>query len=131
MYQKSHSSYRRLKHITQDEQEWFTGILRNAECCLYGTFTFAQEADSQQAKICFDSFINSCSQPWPRRGDNIGFVVAEEVAVSGLSNFKVKRHLHAVMMSNLHLCAEAIQGRWSRYVGNALVEPYDISKNGI
>jgi hypothetical protein len=35
------------------------------------------------------------------------------------------------MMSNRCLSSEVIQGRWSRVVGNALVEPYNFAKNGI
>ncbi|HLW54377.1 MAG TPA: hypothetical protein VKW06_16190 [Candidatus Angelobacter sp.] len=51
--------------------------------------------------------------------------------MSGLSNFKVKRHLHCILLSNAPLSAAGIQERWGGMVGNAKVEAYDFSKNGI
>jgi hypothetical protein len=116
--------------LSQDERDWYAGILGNALCVLYCTFTFEHHVDSQQARRTFEDFIRILSSRWRYR-ENIAYIMAEEMTLSGLSNFRVRRHLHAAVLSNAPLSHEGVQERWDAYVGNAKVRAYDRGQDGI
>lgn len=130
MPNSSHSSYKPLRFLTQVEKQWAKAIIRNALSAVYFTFTFAERIDSQQANRTFRSFIEILSGPLRLR-ENIGYLLAEERALSGLSNCRELLHLHGVLMSNAPLIAKELEERWSWAVGHAKVDPYDFSKEGL
>jgi hypothetical protein len=127
MIDTQHSPHRFLQ---EQEREWFVRIIRSADFSLYSTLTFNFEVDSQQAHKVFDDEIKRLSSIW---GDEIAFILAEEAGCySGLSkHFRVRRHLHAVLLSHSDVSAQAVEDRWERCVGNAKVEHYNFAQDGI
>jgi hypothetical protein len=116
------------RFLSQEERDWWLGILGNALSVLYCTFTFRDHVDSHQARKTFEDFIRILSS---RYRENIAYIMAEEMTLSGLSTFRVRRHLHAVVLSNAPLSPDGFQECWDACVGNAKVRAYDLGQDGI
>jgi hypothetical protein len=126
MINTSHSH----QFLHEQEREWFVNIIRSAQFSYYSTLTFNQTVDSHESQKRFDDFIKMSSS---RCRDEIAFILAEESGTySGLSrDYSVRRHLHAVLLSHSDLNAQDVERRWSLLIGNAKVENYDFTKDGI
>jgi hypothetical protein len=111
-----------------DMQETFDPAIRHAVCALFCTLTFRHAYSYQHALAAFLNFINARS--YGSRA-NIAWVMSRETKMSAFSEFDLRPHIHAVLLCNKELRSDMIQELWSVAYGNALVEPYDLSKNGI
>jgi hypothetical protein len=116
--------------LSREEKNFYKRIISNATCAVYGCFTFKHKLDEQKAERCFSSFVNIFSSRWRYR-ENIAWIKAVDMTLSGCSDYGVGLHFHFVLLSHAPLSPEGIQERWNAAVGNSKCEYYDLRKKGI
>lgn len=118
----------RTSFLPTEERRFYESFILSARTAIFACFTFKYDTGEEAAASIFRAFINLLSR---RYHENIEWIQSSEVKLSNLSECKVRRHLHAVLLTNADLSHGDVQKLWEDLYGNSACEMYDSTRNGI
>lgn len=114
--------------LPPEERRFYESFIFSARTAIFGCFTFRYDTGEEYANFKFRAFINLLSR---RYHENIEWIQSSEVKLSDFSGCKVRRHIHAVLLTNANLSPLDIQKLWKKLIGNSKCEFYNPDLDGI
>ena len=118
----------RTGFLPPEERRFYESFILSARTAIFGCFTFRRNTGEESANCIFREFINLLSK---RYHENIEWIQSSEVKLSDFSGCDVRRHIHAVLLTNADLYPMDVQKRWERLIGNSKCDLYNPDLDGI